>query len=230
MAVAMDAFAESHTGTTGSTSEASFTWTHTPTGTPRGVIVFVFTNVPANDATSVTYGGVAVPAVSGAQAFDSAIESGCCTIYFLGQGVPTGAQSVVVNRTNNADVMYAISTTVTALGDTEVPLASIVLLQEDQALAEQNVDDGSPGTNSVRFAGVNWGGNPIPGVGANSTTLISINFGTRTCRAVYETVAGQGSRPVGFSAASDDVAAVHFAVIESPHARRYISQFRRRAG
>jgi len=36
-AVANNAASESHTGTTSSTSQASFTWTHTPVGTPRGV-------------------------------------------------------------------------------------------------------------------------------------------------------------------------------------------------
>ena len=39
MAVAHDASVESHTGTTGSTSAASYNWTHTPVGTPRGILI-----------------------------------------------------------------------------------------------------------------------------------------------------------------------------------------------
>ena len=165
MAVAFDVASESHTGTTGSVSEASFSWLHTPVGTPAGVCIPTFTNVGADDVTSVTYGGVNVPPVPGAFATDAAGESGVCTIWYLGENVPAGAQTVVVNRANNTDVVYAVCFTVTAAAATKIPSASIVLLQNDQALVEQNVDDGSPGSNSQRFAACNWGGNPIPGIG-----------------------------------------------------------------
>jgi hypothetical protein len=43
MAVAHSAASESHTGTTGSTNQASFSWTHVQSGTPQGVLVFVHT-------------------------------------------------------------------------------------------------------------------------------------------------------------------------------------------
>jgi len=62
MAVAHDAVRESHTGTTGVASVASFTWNHVPTGTPRSALVFTFA-IGANPATGVTYGGVAMTAV-----------------------------------------------------------------------------------------------------------------------------------------------------------------------
>lgn len=218
MAVAHDAHTESHTGTTGSVSEASFSFSHDPVGTPRGVLVFVFQNGGVTDFMgTVTYDGDDVPAVTGGLATDTLGEVAWCKAYFLGTGVnSTDPATVVVNRTNNANELWAVSVTVTAATDTEIYLAGIVLTQTDSTLVEQSVDDGSPGTNSVRYAGVNSGLGLVPPAGASSTSLGSIDFGARVITTVRETTAGQGSRSVGFDAgASDDVAAVYLAVREA---------------
>lgn len=216
MAVAYDAESESHAGTTGSLSEASFSWTHSPSGTARGVVVFVFsTGNTTNQATGVDYGGVSLTEVSGGTAVDSAGETGVCTAYFLGASLPSGNQTITVARNNNSTGMYAVAFTVTAANDTEVYEAGIALLQGDGTLAEQSVDDGTPGTNSLRFAGLNSGLPDVPSAGANSTSGPSIDVGARVIASVYETTAGQGSRNVGFSSGtSDDRAAVHLAVRE----------------
>ncbi len=217
MAVAYDASSESHTGTTGSSSEASFTWTHTPVGTPKGVLVFVMQdNASTDKVTSVTYGGTTVPAVSGGFAADTAGEIRACKTFFLGSGIGTGAKSVVVNRTNDATVLYAVAYTVTASANTQVYTPGIVLQQADTALSEQSVDDGSPGSNSLRFAGGSFALNGPPNAGASSGNGVSIDFGSTVAKAVAESTAGQGSRPVGFSNATvDDVAAVYLAIREA---------------
>ena len=228
MAVAYDAGSESYTGaTTGSVSEASFTWDHTPVGTARGVLVFVITMLSdVQHVTSVTADGSAVPAVSGGAAVDSATEPGRCDVFFLGSSVPAGTLTMVVNRTNDAIEMWACCITVTAAADTEVYTTGIVLLEGDGTLAEQNVDDGSPGTNSVRFAGIHSGLAGVPAAGANSTVVHGFDTGSNVAQVVRETTAGQGSRPVGFSdGTTDDRAAVHLAVREAGGApankRRY---------
>jgi len=218
LAVAHDFAQESHTSQTGpvSANEASFTWSHAGAASGvRGVLVFVM-NLSANAdiVTSVTYGGVTVPIVSGGGAVDTATELIRCQAYFLGSSVPQGTQSVVVNRTNNANNLYAVSVTVTAGDNTAV--TGIVLAQENQAITQKNVDDGSPGTNSVRYAGLASGLNSVPPIGAQSTLLFDVDIGNQTASAVRETTAGQGSRPVGFnSGTSDDTAAVHLAVKET---------------
>jgi hypothetical protein len=214
MAVAHDAVSESHTGITGSVSQASFTWNHTPADTPRGVLVYTFVNANADDATAVTYGGVAMTAVPAGRAVDTANEPGDCKAWFLGAAVPTGVQAVEVTRTNNTNEMYAVALTVTAGADTE-PFGTLIE-QENQTLAEENIDDGSTGVNSIRYAGINFGGSNLPGIGANTTNLIGIDYGLRVTSVVRETTAGQGSRPVGFDvpATSEDVAAVYLAVRE----------------
>lgn len=214
MAVAHSASSESHTGTTGSVSQASFSWTHTQTGTPQGVLVFVHvTNNATDTVTSVTYGAVTLTRVPGGAAVDAAGEPGRTDLFFAGAGLPAGNQTVTVNRLNNTRIMYATAATVTAATDTNV--LGIVLLEGDGTLAQQNVNDGSPGSNSVRYAGAFSGLNAPPAAGANSTLLQSIDLGNQTAALVRETTAGQGSRPVGFSSGTtDDRAVVHVAVRE----------------
>lgn len=224
MAVALDASSESHTGTTGSTSAASFTWNHTIGASAKGVLVFVFNaSAAADTATSVTIGGVTVPPCAAAGiATDTATEPGFVKAFFLGSGLPAaGAQAVVVNRTNNTNVMYAIAITVTAAGNTAI--TNSVRLQEDGTLAEQSVNDWTPGANSMRFAGLYSGLAAPPSAGASSTLLQSITLAANICAAVRETTAGQGARNVGFtSATSDDRAAIHLAVIDVPANTPYV--------
>lgn len=215
MAVSHDASSESHTGTTGSTSEASFTWNHTVSASAKGAWVGVWTLADADYVSGVTLGGVSMTRVT--VAADTATEPMRVTLYFLANP-PTGSQAVVVSRTNNATSMYGVCHTVIASTTVEVYSAGIVLLQENQTLAEQNVTDGSPGTNSLRFAFVGSGHSTAVPAGANSTIGQGILIGTTTtCRSYYETVAGQGSRPVGSSSGtSDDVAGIYFAIREVP--------------
>lgn len=206
MAVAHDAVSESHTGTSPSVSEASFSWTHTPSADPHGVLVFVFTlNFGANFSTNVTYGGV--PLIWMNQAVtDAAGEPGFVTVYMLGQGLPTGAQSVVVSRTNNTGEMYAVAVTVTenTVGRTLLHEAT-AYISGDGTLNQLSVTDGSPGQNSVRYVGNFFGLNAVPAPGADSTALVDILVGsTRGAAVVRETTAGQGSRPVGFSDGTSD--------------------------
>mgnify|MGYP001594830444 CR=1 FL=1 len=214
MSVALDVVSESHTGTAGAT--ASFSWTHTPTGTPRGVLIYVFDLGSSTDTVlSVSYGGVSVPAVSGGRAVDSVTEPGSCKTYFLGSGVPTGAATVSVNLDTGAAEHWAVCVTVGATGNTEVYTPGIVLLEGDGTLAEQSVDDGSPGTSSLRFAGGFSGLAAFPPTGANSTAVHNFDTGQQTAAVVGETTGGQGARLVGFtSGTSDDRAFVHLAVRE----------------
>lgn len=234
MAIAFDASSESHTGTTGSTSQASFSWTHTPVGTPKGVLVFTFTVaeldiLDGDNATSVTYGGVNLTAVTGGRAEYIQTQSsneGDCKAWFLGSSVPTGSQTVVVNRTNNSLKMYAVAITVTSSQNSATHDAGIVLLQDTGTISSQSVTDGSSGTgNSLRFAGINCEnssfGTVLPSTPAfdtlypdssNSTWLQGIDFGSIVCGTVRETTAGTGSRSVGFIGATAYRAAVHLAV------------------
>lgn len=210
MAVAHDAFSEPSGSQTG-----TFSWTHTPTGTPKGVWVEVDReDGSSTDAiTGVTYGGVSMTLI--ASAVDSAGEPSYTELYFLGASIPTGAQTVQVTTT--AGIYYAGCATQTAGGDTEIFASSVVKLEGDGTLAEQSVDDQSVGANSVRYAGGFSGLSSPPSVGANTTSLSSIDDGTSAHVLARETTAGAGARSVGFSdVTSDDRALLHWAVREKP--------------
>lgn len=216
MAVALDATSESHSGTSGSASETSFSWTHTPVGTPKGILVFVHGIGGTFLNPTVTWGGLSIPAVTGGDAIDTAGEQGRTFAFFLGSGLSSRADDVVVvSRDSNVAVGYATALTVTADGDTAVYEAGIVIVEEDATIAEQSVDDGSPGSNSLRVAGLYSGLQTGPSAGANSTLAQSIDLGGTWCGLAYETTPGQGSRSVGFSSGtSDDTAAVHLAITD----------------
>lgn len=214
---ARDVASESHTGTTGSQGEASFAWSHPGAASGVKALVVKVYNLTsdADFATTVDCGGVDVPAVVGGFAADTAGEAGSVKVYALTSGVPQGTNTITVNRTNNAALLYATAATVTGANDTEI--TGLALEQENQALTEENVDDGSPGTDSVRFAGVYSGLANITAAlvpGANSTLIGAIDVGANAAMSVWETTPGQGSRPVGCVGATDDVAAVYFAVRE----------------
>jgi hypothetical protein len=217
MAVGWDAGSESHTGTTGNTGSPNpFTWTHTPSGTPRGAAVFVMWDATSDQVTSVSYGGVGMTEITAAQAQDTADEPRTVAVFFLGSGIPTGAQTVSVSR-SGANTMYCVCVTVTAATDTEIYEPGIVKLENNGSLAEQSVTDGSPGTNSLRFAGGPLGHGGVVGPGANSTAVHSIDFGAHVAEVIRETTAGQGSRSVGaVTGTADDRAFTHFAIREIP--------------
>jgi hypothetical protein len=216
MAVGHDFASESHTGTTGSISQASFSWSHNPLGTPKGVLVFVINLVsPGAIAGPVTYDGADVPAAFGGYADDSTGEPGNASAFFLGSGVPTtDPATVVVTRVNNTDELWAVCITVTAATDTATHSA-VVVLQNDGTLAEQSITDGSPGTDSLRYAGGFSGLPSPPAVGANSTLLHNFDTGAQTAAVCRELFAGQGARNVGFSSGTvEDRAFIHLAVKE----------------
>jgi len=216
MAVAHVVSSASHASGSNSVNQSSFSWTHTTSTDPQGVLVLVFQGVSATDAvSSVTYDGVTVPAVSGGRATDTATEPGSVAAFYLGSSVPTtNNPTVQVNRTSNTTTMWAVCATVTAAKNTEA--TGVVLLQNNGAISQQSVDDGSPGSNSVRYAGVYYGGSTPAPAGANSTLLHSNDAGAYGWTAVRETTAGQGSRLVGCTqGTSDDRAAVHFAIREA---------------
>lgn len=206
-----------------STSGTSFNWSHTAGGTPRGVLVFTFVFANADDVTAVSYGASSMTAVSGGRANTAnATTPGDCKAWFLGTSVPTGNQTITVTRNNNANSIIAVGVTLGSdtSNDLEVNTSGIVLLTADaSSVVESSPNDGSPGTNSFRFAGLNAGfsfWNDFKALsdnvkaGANSNWVndtangggdgIGIyDGGLRGVGVTKEKTPGQGARPVGFT-------------------------------
>jgi len=218
MAIGFIASTESHTGTSGSSNQASFSFSVAGGATIQGALVFVMNlDSATNNTTSVTYGGVNMTLSTNGVAADTAGEVGRCSAWYL-DAPPTGTQTVVVNRNNNAQVMYAVGIAISATAGklTEIYEPGVVLLQADGTIAPQYVTGGTPAAASMCFAGGMFGHQTLPSAGASSTLLQSMDIGAQGAVVVRETTAGTGSRAVGMSSGtSDDRAVVHLAIREN---------------
>jgi hypothetical protein len=85
----------------GDSGTGDYSWTHTPVGTPAGVVVFIADNATTTDnIDGVTYGGISMTEMAGSPFVGAA---GVVQGYFLGASVPTGAQTVAVDTNTNTD-------------------------------------------------------------------------------------------------------------------------------
>jgi hypothetical protein len=108
MTVAFDAYSSSTTTTNPS-------WTHTPVGTPRGIIVVITASNTGDDVSAVTYGGNSMTEVSLSPIDSTQTATPTASMWLLGTSVPTGAQTVAVtNSKGSVKVSSAISLTAAA--------------------------------------------------------------------------------------------------------------------
>lgn len=188
------------------------------------VFVVTYANVGVPIETGVTWNGTSMTQLySGA---DTNTEPGAVRAYFL-DNISNGA--VTVSRTNNTVVCVGYAASVSALGECEVYQTVTVggagttntnantSEAGTAASGEVAVDDGSPGTSSLRYA-ANFTGNASPlSAGTNSTSLNTHDATAFGSTFVRETTAGQGSRNVGFATGvTDDYAVVAVAIREKP--------------
>lgn len=121
MTIAYDSSASSTRGSGNTSSVISFT--HTPSGTPKGVAVLINYRNQASGTpdyiNSVTYGGVSLSRVI--RAVDASSERGTADLWFLGSSVPTGAKVVNANiESTNTTSFQVCSVTMTGASDIEV--------------------------------------------------------------------------------------------------------------
>jgi hypothetical protein len=95
MTVAYDAFSSANDAG----GASNLAWTHTPVGTPRGVLVWIVMTAytpSGTNAVSCTYGGVDMG--SPVEVIKTTGEVGSVCFYFLGSSIPTGAQTVTFDK------------------------------------------------------------------------------------------------------------------------------------
>jgi len=211
MTVAHDAFTQSATWTN---TPDPFTFSHTPTGTPRGVLVLITVNLEAGaDAiTSVTYGGVTMTRASPGFANDTAGEPGSAYAYFLGAAIPTGAQTVSINHSAGAGVKVACCITVTA--DADTVLAVSATISEDATDPRTALDSGAD--SALRYCVINSGHGVVGNLAllAGMSAVASTDHGARVTRFDRQTTASSGSFTTGYTATIEDVAFVAVAIEE----------------
>lgn len=215
MAIAFDA---SSLSTAWQTTPNPQTWTHTPAGTPRGVIVFISGHQASLDeVTGVTYGGVSMTRVpTNGYATDAAVEVGSVYAYTLHSSIPTGAQTVSIawDDTGTNAQKRAACITVTAAADTEIVTSGKI--DGDAANPSLSLDSGAV---TAFRAFVLFSGRPLAsitlGSGLTSVLAEDLDTSTRSRHVAYETTPATGSTARGWTASSDDVAMIGVALKEA---------------
>ena len=120
--------------TSGSQGTGDLSWTHTPVGTPKGVLVLITQATEADGVTAVTYGGVSMTEVA-----LSPLLGQSYTIfgYFLGSSIPTGAQTVAVTTSGTLARRGRAFTVTADAATTEVEDTSTL---SNASLDDPNVD------------------------------------------------------------------------------------------
>ena len=199
MAVAHDALSRSST----SFDNNDVSWTHTPVGTPRGVVVLIAQEGGATDEVSgVTYGGVAMTRVR--REVRATAEAGQVWIYFLGSGVPSGAQTVAVslNTTPSSNDWAAHCATVTAATTTTESNPAGGAGGTSAAAANPSLTI-APTAAAVLYY-VIWTGlaAPVTTVQTGGTHNFGNDFGADSMMSSRKAVSA-GSTTMGYTAASD---------------------------
>lgn len=205
MAVAFDASSLSTTFTTG-----NGTSTHTPVGTPRGVVVQTFQVGGAEDQVGpVDYGGVAMTLVR-TDATSGATESGRVHTHFLGSGIPTGVQTVTVDGTGSRTKIF-LATTLTANDDTT---ADTDAGGTANATANPSLAITPSTAAAILYVVVVGLDAPVTTVEAGSTHLTGNDRGTQSGMWAYKTVGSGGATTIGYTTAATDWAHAAVAVRE----------------
>lgn len=211
MAVAYDASSSSSQ----TVSNVNASWTHTPTGTPRGALVLVYSTQGADMVTGVTYGGVAMTEISGSPNVKAASESMSVYAYFLGSGIPTGAQTVQVSVNGDGFSAYRASAfTVTANGNTEV-VDSDGTINSD-SVANPSVTLSLTGRTCWCAIGFMSGQGAVTGVTelSNWTATNENDFGALVGGAYRYNTVSTADVTAGWTQTADDAAAVAVAIAE----------------
>ncbi|MBL4664310.1 MAG: hypothetical protein JKY22_12335 [Flavobacteriaceae bacterium] len=109
------------------TNQGDVTLGITPVGVARGVIALIGQRQPVDDTvTSVAYGGVDVVEMTGSPFLGTNAEAAPLYAYFLGAGIPSGTQNLVVS-TNATRIKSVTIITLTADADMEENIAEQLL-------------------------------------------------------------------------------------------------------
>ena len=208
MAVAFDA------ASTQAIGAGHLSWTHTPVGTPRGVLVFVLGNGAGDDVSTITYGSATLAEIPGSPNIQSVGEGFDIHAFFLGASVPTGAQTVFVNVTGFA-AHAAVAITLTAGNDT-------ALVDSDGTINSTSYTNPSVtlslgGVTSFAAIGFGSGQDAATGITplANWTSRLEVDFGTRTAGVYTHDTIGTTDVTAGWTQTADDAVAIAVAVTES---------------
>lgn len=196
--------------------DESLSWTHTPSGTPKAIVVFVTTGGTTlvsgdNAVTAVTYGGVAMTKVQ--EVHKGTGESGNTWLYELLSSIPTGAQSVVVTTdacpagtSGTYPWFMGHSVSLASGGGTIARAATSTLSSDSTATPTITLDAGSNTGMGVIGGCSGRGAHTDVTAATNCTKATGYTFsGGATCSVVgYQTTPATSTFAVGFAQTADD--------------------------
>ncbi len=177
-----------------------FTFSHTPSGTPRAVIVYIFNITDSSfRITGVSYGGVPLQ-------FNGAGGGGGINLaqYFLRAGVPSGTQTISIDHDGNAATKQAIAVTLVAGRDIRIPTNTVGQLDKSIVISGSSFAP-SHGLDAHNREGIGFSVvlsehdstsdlTPLAG----QTEVASIDFGSKIARVYRWSSASIGVQTVGF--------------------------------
>lgn len=235
MTVAHDAYSEMAAEARGPGNPQAHTWTHTPTGTPAAVLVWVttsatLTNAADNMVTAVTYGGVAMTKVR--EVHGTGSEPGSTWLYELLAAIPAGAQTVSAtvlgfptSNTANYPWIMGLAVTMTSGG-------GVIVRADDDEIVSTGLTNPSVTMDAGANTGISYlgGFSARPDVAsitaATNCTIVGSHDWTNsddTAVVIQQTTPAAGTFAIGYTAASDDVfmaAATYYEII--PVTGRYL--------
>lgn len=211
MAVAFDAASDR-----GAFSTGNLSYTHTPVGTPRAVIAFHYgADGSTDNTTGMTYGGVAMTEVTNSPRLKSAVESIGLHVFFLGSGIPTGAQTIAVTTSSSYGANFSLSCmTLTAGADTQIAATAATISSNNQSNPSETLALGSA-TAFVLIAFVS-GQNATSGISpsASWTSRSAVDVGQVSFGNYTRDSNGTGNITCGWTQTSDDALALSIGISE----------------
>lgn len=204
--------------TSGVVSAADPSWTHTPVGAPKGVIVFCIVNGSSTDEfTGATYGGTSMTRI--ASAADTTTELGFTEAYFLGDLTSLqGAKTVVCDGAATGDY-WAAAVTFTASGNLATAGDGSCTVSNNAANPSCNIANQTTATMAAAalFSGIASEANITAGTGFTKRQTDDTGFAAQsTVMEVMTVQQASGTVTAAFTAGSDDVAMVAVAVKVAP--------------
>lgn len=209
MTVAFDATSASAAVTTD-----PFSWTHTPVGTPRGVIVWVVGVAATDQITSVDYGGLTLTQLTGSPVIVGAGESLNAHGFYALASIPTGAVTVTVDKSTGTNPYVGLCLTVTAGNDTQIDDFDLTI--SSAAIADPSVTLSTGGATGLAAIGFASGQNDPTGITPLSgwTARHEVDYGSLTAGLyTYDTI-GSSDVTAGWTQASDDACAIAIFISE----------------
>lgn len=190
-------------------------WKHTPLiALPKGVLVLVAQNVTAADQiSSVAYGGVEMAEVQlSPELHTEGSEDGALYGYFLGKGIPSGAQTVKVS-VSGAAAKRAVCFTINGPGDTRVIDTTIL---DSAGVANPSLElTTRVGEECAVFGLLHSGQDAVTSLAAGEgfTDVFEHDFGSQTASWIRRTSNSTGGNvPVKWTATSEEAGVLGVAV------------------